>query len=118
MRDETSDEALKITLRASRDMRPPGSDKEAADNAVIARNVLHTELGYYADEQREYNLDQATRDRLIVHTRQDAAHALLNTITIMNDVRRTNRRYRNTWVGLILVCVAGIALWFWNVGQR
>jgi hypothetical protein len=105
--EQSADEALKMQLRMSRDMLPVGSDKEASDNEIVARNTLHMELGYYTDRGPEYNLNEATRDRLIVHTRQDAAHALLNTITLMKEVRRINRRARITQISVaVLVCIA------------
>jgi hypothetical protein len=114
MREQTADEALKIQLRSSREMLPSRSDKEASDNGVIARNTLHMELGYYSDKQLEYHLDEATRDRLTVHTRQDAAHALLNTITLMKEVRKINRRARNTQIGIAVLCIAAALLIWWS----
>lgn len=46
----------------------------------------------------EYGLDDATRDRLIVHGRQDAAHALCNTVFCLGAI---------TWLrGLVLVTIA------------
>src|SRR5260370_19801339 len=114
MREQTADEALKIQLRSSREMLPSRSDKEASDNEVIARNTLHMELGNYSDKQLEYHLDEATRDRLVVYTRQDAAHALLNTITLMKEGRKISRRATNTQICIAVLCIAAALLIWWS----
>lgn len=79
-----------------------GKVTPADTNAIIARSTLHGELGYLDDGTPTiYNLDEATRDRLIAHARQDASHALLNTISLlkaMQDGKWTPR--------LLLVCIA------------
>lgn len=109
---ETPKEALRSQIQAALDFPLPDNNREMTTNRAIARNVLHTELGRYAETQPVYSLDQETRDRLIAHARQDAAHALLNTISLMKEVRRINQRTRNTQVGIVVFCIA-IALWVW-----
>ena len=46
-------------------------------------------MGFYAntDALPVYELDEATRDRLIAHARQDAAHAVINASTLMDEVQ-------------------------------
>ncbi|CCV06714.1 conserved hypothetical protein [Mesorhizobium metallidurans STM 2683] len=70
-------------------------------NSMVARNILHEELGYFSDVQTSYSLDEETRDRLIAHGRQDAAHALTNTIALMES--QASRRWTNR---LLLIAVA------------
>ncbi len=44
--------------------------------AAFSQNTLHVDLGYLKqDFPSVYDLDEETRDRLIAHTRQDAALA-------------------------------------------
>ncbi|MCX7308848.1 MAG: hypothetical protein NTZ72_13270 [Afipia sp.] len=112
-KEETADEALRIQLKMARDLKAPFSDPNATANQVTARNVLHDELGRFSDIQREYDIDDATRDRLIVHTRHDAAHALLNTITLMKEVRRINQRARNTRIAIAVLSAGALVLWIW-----
>jgi hypothetical protein len=61
---------------------------QAEKNRALADNIQRQDLGQYsdADSLPDYALNGATRDPLVAHARQDAAHALLNTITLMNDI--------------------------------
>jgi hypothetical protein len=116
-----AEEALKSQLDAMKEWVAPGTDSRSAENGVVARNVLQEELGLYGDDQPEYHLDQKTCDRLIAHTRQDAAHALVNTISLMTDVSKLEQRFRNTQtkleqrfrntqIGIVALFIA-IVLW-------
>jgi len=79
-KQDNSEEALKLQISAIRDWTFAGDPElEGWIRGAIARNVLHEEIGLYADAQPTYHLDQETRDRLLAHARQDAAHALINT---------------------------------------
>jgi hypothetical protein len=50
--------------------------------------VLREDLGEAGGHRRHsYELDEFTRDILIVHARQDAAHALLNTGSLLIELR-------------------------------
>lgn len=102
---ENAAEELKSQLRMDRDLRNWGAHREVEDN-VTARNVLHQDLGRYAGRHTKYDLDEETRDRLIAHTRQDAAQALLNTVTLMKEMRKLKR-----WFAA--ACVAFLAMVFW-----
>ncbi|TCU16325.1 hypothetical protein [Rhizobium sullae] len=51
-------------------IRSLGGDQAAVDVA-IARNILHEELGQFEGSLTIYNLDDATRDRLIAHAGQE-----------------------------------------------
>jgi hypothetical protein len=63
-------------------------DKRNQQNHTIAQHTLDQELGRYGEElQQFYGFDRDIADTLLAHGRQDAAHALLNTMTLMKDVR-------------------------------
>jgi HEAT repeat protein len=64
-------------------------------NHTIARNVLDSELGKFADTQPTYRLDQETRDRLLVRARQDAAEALCHTRSLMDEVQQLKSGLRS-----------------------
>jgi hypothetical protein len=110
---QTADEALKKALKAAQMFAVRGTDWNATKNRLVAQNILHEELGQFSDIQSMYDLDEATRNRLIAHTRQDAAHALCNTITLMEEVRSLRRDIRNMEFGFGVFCVA-VGFWLWQ----
>jgi hypothetical protein len=57
-------------------------------NYLIAKNVADEEMGRYGEHPLEYSLQQKTKDALLAHGRQDAAHALCNTKSIMDQNAR------------------------------
>jgi hypothetical protein len=61
--------------------------------AQLQKNILHEELGWHKTRWplRIYNLQDDTRDRLLAHARQDAAHALCNTVTLLDQVKILRR---------------------------
>jgi hypothetical protein len=108
---ETADEALKLQLSLAKDTAS-SRDWEALANSVVARNTLQEDLGRYSSGGHHYNLDQDTRDRLLVHARQDAAHALLNTISMMKEMQKSRRWRRVVSFALLLFgSVIGLSLW-------
>ena len=111
VRDEqTAEENLELTLRA---IRRIGGGQEELD-AATARNVLHEELGYFKSKATSYSLDEATRDRLIVHGRQDASHAVMAAITAGKRVRKLERM---VWV-LIVAIVMLVVVQVWALSLR
>jgi hypothetical protein len=120
MEKQTSDEALKIALDRSMHVRPKidlsghgTTDWKAHDNRKIAHHTLRYELGDFADRPPPYHLDQDKRDMLLVHARQDAKHALLNTISLMEEVHRL-KETRNHYAYFLLFGLVAIALWrYW-----
>jgi len=91
----TAEEALKLKISALRHWSAPGPELEGLIRGAIAQNVLQEDLGLHADPPRYYDLDQETRDRLLAHARQDAAHALINTGDILKQLAIITRRSRN-----------------------
>jgi hypothetical protein len=85
----TAEEALAIGLNARRTIE--GRLDQCDVNYEIARNVLHEELGYIGERREPYHFDEETRDILIAHSRQDAAHALRNSMTILQQ-QKVQRR--------------------------
>jgi hypothetical protein len=94
----------------------PRDDRPNFKNLLIARDVTREELGRDpAAPQPEYVIDREAIDRLIFHTRQDAAHALLNTITLLDNVRKLERRSRTDriMIAILLAIVATCIWWRW-----
>lgn len=90
-------------------IRAVQGDDMAAINAATARNILHEELGYFSDPQTGYNLDEGTRNRLLAHARQDAAHAVLSLGTLSADVRKLQRSAKVIIALLAVLIVAVVA---------
>jgi hypothetical protein len=90
--EKSADDRFDRRIAAMLSMVPHGTDKEAFISRFMAKEILQEEMGQRSIPQPEYGLDQAARYRLLAHTRQDAAHALLNTMTLMKEVRKLKRR--------------------------
>jgi hypothetical protein len=102
----TVEEDLRSRLGGLSKWYAPGTDMRSIENGEVAKNVLHEELGYFSDgKEIDYNLDEATRDRLITHGRQDAAHALGNTISLLVAVSKLEHRLRNTQIAIVVLGV-------------
>lgn len=101
--DET-DKAIRIAIETQHIV---GNKSANDDNTVIARYTLHEELGYRGERREPYHLDQDTRDILLAHTRQDAAHSLLNTISLLKKVDSLALSVRRLlWLSsALLICV-------------
>jgi hypothetical protein len=109
----SAEDDLRMRLRAIREI---GDDQGFAD-ATIARNVLHEDLGYFDAPLQTYNLDDATRDRLLVHARQDAAHAVITVGSLAKEMRKLRRMLTLSLgisVMLVLAAIVGIAAHFWT----
>jgi hypothetical protein len=57
-------------------------------NPILAKHQLNDDLGQYAEGPHEYNLDQGRRDILLAHARRDAAEALANTRSLLEEVKK------------------------------
>jgi hypothetical protein len=91
----------------------PRDDRPNFKNRLIAQDVTREELGRDpAAPQPEYVIDRQATDRLLFHTRQDVAHALLNTITLLENVRKLERRSRNNRIAIAILS-ATVAAWIW-----
>jgi hypothetical protein len=105
---ETAEVYLKLQLAA---MKDTGCKDPNSLNGAIARNVLQEELGTLAIKRRPppvYHLDEDARDRLLAHARQDAAHALCNTVTLLNQMK-VLRRAMLILIGLFILGSAAVA---------
>jgi hypothetical protein len=109
---QTSQQALEMALKAHRELSLPGSNWTKQANHIIARNVLDAELERYADEPPIYRLDQETRDRLLVHARQDAAEALLQARSLVDEVHRLKSVLRSLNFSAWFL-FASYFLWLW-----
>jgi hypothetical protein len=99
---EKSREALRAAIEGDRSFGYKGAWWK---NAAKARNILDEELGFFGHSTISYDVDEATRDTLIAHARQDAAHALLNTGTLLKQMRAL--RY-TLWLVVVLL---GVIIW-------
>lgn len=85
----------------------PKSDVSKA-NCLIARNVFHEEIGLYGGFDFGYQFDQQKRDILLAYGRQDVAHALLNTISLLERSRKVSAQLRVLNVlAFAMVCLLG-----------
>jgi hypothetical protein len=113
---QTSDEALDASLKAAKSMLVRGSDWNSKANHIIARHVLQTELGRYSDSDDlplpTYGLDGGTRDRLIVHARQDAAETLLQVNDLKEEVRGLKKAVYGL-IGNVTFVLMGFILYQW-----
>ncbi|MGX4804349.1 hypothetical protein [Bradyrhizobium guangdongense] len=101
-----AENALKSSIEAQRSLGIKGDHWE---NYAIARNVLQEELGQHGDRIREaYGLTQDVADVLIAHTRQDAAHALCNTKSLLDKSAKISSQLSMlNFLMLLTVCLLG-----------
>lgn len=91
--------------------RDIGLKGENWKNEAIASAVLHAELGYLGNGiKHKYNLNEDTEDTLLAHARQDAAHALLNSISLL----KISRILLIICAANLSITVAAIALSIWG----
>jgi len=96
----SADADLEGRLNAIRQIQ---GNNPAALDAATARNILHEELGRFTDPQTIYHLDEATRDRLLAHSRQDAAHALLTALRSSKDIAEVKRLLKIAVILLLVI---------------
>ena len=89
-----------VSLRSAISMIP----KSDADQLVAHSGAREERDG---GDTQDIRLDDAARDRLIFYGRQDGAHALLNTLTLLKRVNRINTMLR-TLFGLVIVLIAAV----------
>ena len=87
-----------------------GAVRDSNINELVAKDVLDQELGYDGAERAVYDLDQKTRDVLLAHGRKDAAHALLNTVTLLGRVQTLTRLVRALIVIVAILAVVAVIL--------
>jgi hypothetical protein len=98
--EEKAEYALRIALKINKDSNDIIGDrnsiKEKIDaNRLIGKNILREETGYFGGYTgTAYNLDEPTRNLLLAHGRQDAAHSLCNTISMMEVLNEIKARQR------------------------
>jgi hypothetical protein len=80
-----------------------------SSNFDHALGSLLIDLGTRPDPTRSgrhfYNLDEKTRDILLAHARQDAAHAFFNTKSLLERVAELKRLVRLVFLLPLLVAV-------------
>lgn len=82
-------------LASALEMVPSGIKHVSKANCLIARNVFQEEIGRYGEHGGvRYDFDQKTHDILLAHVRQDAAHALLNTESLLEHGAKISTQLR------------------------
>jgi hypothetical protein len=89
--------------------RQMGLKGEHWDNYAVAYNTLEGELGLNGQTaQHVYDLNQEQVNTLLVHARQDAAHALGNTRSLLDlNVRVSRRLLLANFLLFVTVCFLG-----------
>jgi hypothetical protein len=100
-----AEEDLKYRLKTARMVAERGDHWERIANEITARNVLQEDLGRFKGHQPDYHLHQTVRDRLLAHTRQDAAHALINTVTLMDNAWKARKSWSGWAISAITVLI-------------
>jgi hypothetical protein len=109
---DLAEEDLNLTTQIIRDVAKvsgqTGAVLQSKINAAVARNILREETGFFGEETDFpfYGLDDETRDRLLAHCRQDTAHALTNTVTLMKVADVIKRSLKTIKVYLIILTLA------------
>lgn len=96
--------------------RALGLRGESWDNQAIASDVLFDDLGYNRAERPHYGLDEQTKNILLVNARQDAAHALSNTISLLERIDKLDRTLQILSIFGVVAALT-IAFLLWKVVQ-
>lgn len=93
-------ERIRLAAQNAAEFHKGGAYLETDVNRARAFAVVHIER---EDESPlRLNLDEVTRETLLFNGRRDAAHALLNTISLMVRLRRVERLL---WLILTVIVV-------------
>lgn len=102
---ETFKQAMDASLKAT--ITVEGKISPEAYESTFARMTLKEDLGELGSEwQSVYALDDTTRDRLIAHTRQDAA---MNYVAIV-ELRKQIKTLRVIILALALINLSAIII--------
>ena len=105
-------ETMDMELSSLRYFTPRGEDLTAKGNAIIARLEMEDDLGHYAEGPRPIDLDQPKRDLLLAHARRDAAEALANSKSVLEEVRMLRRTFDEMVLyGGITAALIVLAIW-------
>ena len=82
-------------------------------NSRVARNTFEQEIGRFGEDHlSDYELDVKKRDRLLAQGRQDTAHALCNTIDLLNEMEALKKRFAR-FERACLAILAAMAYGIW-----
>ena len=111
------DKTVKRIQTAIKAQHAAGLKGESWDNQAIASDVLFDDLGYNRADRPHYHLDDQTKGILLVNARQDAAHALTNTISLLERIDKLDRTVQ---ILSVFVVVTGITIVFllWKIVQH
>lgn len=99
MNNRTIAERLRSGLEANKAVGRVG---DSWDNHLVAYETVQDELGFNHPSEPIQSYDEFSdevRDRLLVNGRQDTAHALSNTTSLLKRQRQT---YLLVWISIVL----------------
>jgi hypothetical protein len=112
---QTAEEAYAVAIKAMQMVTHPSEVRRGFADEMLAENILHKELGYFSDPLPEYSLDQETRDRLLAHARQDAAHGLIIALRLSNEVKALTGLIWTIRAILIGLCAVLALMVLWSL---
>lgn len=107
----TPEEDEAAALDRAKLLREMSGDDQPFIDFMTSRNILHEDLGYIETVQTFYHLDEATRDRLLAHARQDAALAVLNVGSLRKEITALRTQLKRQRIyGLLAFSVQTVLL--------
>ena len=84
----TKTEDLRESLSVARELTRRGVDRQKAIWEATARHTLDDDLGQFDDSRMfEYDVDDATRNRLVAHIRKDVAMIYYAAVATFEESR-------------------------------
>lgn len=99
-------EAMKAEIDS---LRTEGRIGASWENYAVAHITLREDLGEFG-QSPGLTFDEHVRDQLIAHARQDVAHAVSNTTSILSQLRTIRI--------MLIVCLAGVGACFLLLALR
>lgn len=110
----TAIESLKDEMRAAHTLWSKEESWPLKSNTIFARNLLDDDLGKFAERYAHFDLDEATRDILLAHARRDAAEALLNTRTLLEQSHARQKSYREMYGQVYFFAIVFVLYSWWQ----
>ena len=88
----TKDEDLKLKLQTLKSLNNTAGENKVLEWDMISRNISSEDRGEFKDSFcPTYDLDDVTRERLLVHARQDAAMTFLAASDTYKQANMANK---------------------------
>jgi hypothetical protein len=116
-RRPTMVEAFNMEVDSLRRFALTGDDLTLKENAIFARLQMEDDLGRYAEGLPPIELDQAKRDLLLANARRDAAEALANIRSLMQEVRSLQSTVNEVLRYSVFAMIILVAVTYWRKWQ-